>query len=102
MQHRLAPTHRHDGRAELREPVEPVKHGRYRDGRGDLVVLVAVGAVDVAAASVGMIWTSNGCGRVQEPAHELAHGAHLPVDFSSADASQASIPTIEADPPIYS
>ena len=50
VEHRLAAAEGHDRRAELGQLVDPPLHRVGRHRRRDLVVLVAVAAVDVAAA----------------------------------------------------
>ncbi len=51
MQQRLAPAERDDGGAQLGQPVKPLEHHVFGDRLGAIVVLITVGAGEIAAAN---------------------------------------------------
>src|SRR5262245_8216879 len=79
VEHRLADAERDHRRAELGELVDAAAHDVACDWRRDLVVLVAVSAVDVAATN-GYDLYEQRMRRVAQAAHDLADRARLAAD----------------------
>ena len=79
MEHRLAAAEGHHRGAELGQLVDAPDHRVGRHRRRDLVVLVAVAAVDVAAADRDDL-DEQRVGGVGQAAHELAQPTHLAAD----------------------
>ena len=78
MQHRLAAAEGDDRRAKVRELVDARQHLVERHRLGDLVVLVAVAAVDVAAADRHEVDEQRMIG-MRQAARELPHRPHRPA-----------------------
>ena len=87
MEHRLAAAEGDHRRAERRELVYTTFHQRGRHGRRHLVVLVAVAAVDVAAADRDDLHEER-VGGVDQPARELPQGARLTADRAEGQGAE--------------
>ena len=85
VQHGLAAAERDHGRAEIGELVDPIEHRRGWNRRRNLVVLVAVAAVDVAAADRDDLYEQR-VGGMGEPAGELPQGARFTADTAEGQA----------------
>ena len=83
MQHRLAAAESDDGGAERRELVDPAQHGLGGDRRRHLVVLVAVAAIDVAAANGNDLHEQRVRG-VDQAARKLAERSRLAIQGGSS------------------
>lgn len=79
MEHGLAAADGDDGGAERRQPVNPFEHIRQRDRRGEVVVLVAVGAGQIAPAD------GDNVGQDRVPLAQQTFGDHPPFPESAMD-----------------